>query len=105
MIAVMIEHHDADLHALRGCGLLARLRNALRGSQIDGGEILNLFAGFAADDELLRHVLSKRRAAERDQCRCRQSQCHETKSHFSPPLPFAGQVCSRPACCVNSPWR
>ena len=68
VVAVIIEHHDADLHALGGGGLLARIRDALRGGQIDGGEILNLFGRFAAHHELLRYVLSKCRAARRDDC-------------------------------------
>ena len=82
MVAVIVEHHDADLHPLGSGGFLARIGNALRGGQIDGGEILNFFGGFAADDELLRYVLSKRRAAQRNCAGCGQSQSNETKFHF-----------------------
>ena len=64
MSAIIVEHHDTDLHAFGG-GLLARVGNVLRGGQIDGGEILNLLGRFAADHELLRYVLRKRRAAQR----------------------------------------
>jgi hypothetical protein len=70
MVAGMIEHHDGNLHALFGGGLLAGVRKTLRGGQVDGGEILNLFGVFAADDEFFRHVLSKRHAAERDRAGC-----------------------------------
>src|SRR5882762_5350022 len=80
MVAVTIEHHDADLHAFGRGGLLARIGNALRSGQIDGSEILNLVGGFAADDELLRYVLSERHTAKRDCANCGQS--HETKLHF-----------------------
>ncbi len=80
MVAVIVEHHDADLHAFGRGGLLARIGNALRSGQIDGGEILNLFGGFAADHELLRHVLSERHAAKCDGANCHQFQ--DTKFHF-----------------------
>ena len=50
----------------RGGELLARLGDAFRGREVDGGEILNLFGGLAADDELRRHVLRERDRAERD---------------------------------------
>src|ERR1700732_1460808 len=83
MVAVITEHHYADLHAFGGGGLLARIGNALRGGQVDGCEILNLLGGFAADDKLFRYVLRKRRAAKRDCARHRQSQY--TKFHFVPP--------------------
>ncbi len=69
-----------DLHALLGGGLLARVGKALRSGQIDGGEILNLFGVFAADNEFLRYVLSKRHAAKHKGSGDRQS--HDTKSHF-----------------------
>jgi hypothetical protein len=54
------------VHAFGGCRLLASAGKALCGGQIDVGEILNLFGGFAADDELLGYVLSKRHIAKRD---------------------------------------
>src|SRR3989442_6597715 len=95
MVAVIIEHHDADLHAFGGGGLLARIGDALRGGQIDGGEILNLFGGFTADDELLWYVLSKRHAAQRDGASRRQSQVHDTKFHFVLP-DFCAKVCPGP---------
>ena len=89
VVAIFIEHDDADLHALRGRGFFARFRDALRRGRIDGGEILNLFGGLAGHDELLRHVLSKRHAAQRDCCADRQSQrqsqSDETCFHFCPP--------------------
>src|SRR5205807_4079628 len=85
MVAGVIEHHDADLHALVGGQFLARGCNPFRGGQIDRGEILNLFGVLAADDELLRYVLSKRHAAKRDCAGCRQSQSHDMKFHFALP--------------------
>ena len=85
MVASLVEHHDADLHALVGGGLLAGVGDTLSGGQIDRGEILNLFGGFAADDELLRYVLSKRRAAKRDCAAGRQSQPNHPKFHFDLP--------------------
>src|SRR4029077_18577835 len=79
MVAEIIEHHNADLYALVGRRLLAHIGDALRGGQIDGGEILNLFGGFAADDELFRYALSKSQAARRNDGGNRQT--HDTKSH------------------------
>jgi hypothetical protein len=67
MVAVVIEDNDGvPPLSSGGDQALACLGNALRGGQIDGGEILDFFGGFPADDELPRRRLAKRQAAERD---------------------------------------
>jgi len=80
VIAVVVEHVNADRDVLLDGELLARLGDPLGGCEVDRGEILNLFGGFAADDELRRDVLRRQRRAERDGCR-RDSHCGDADVH------------------------
>ena len=66
MVAVVVEHHDADRDAFRRGQPLTGLGDALGGGEIDGREIVDLLGGLAADDELRRHVLRQRRTGERE---------------------------------------
>ena len=83
MVTVVVEHVDTDGDVLLGGELLACLGDALRGCQIDGGEVLNLFGRLSADDEVRRHVLRKRHRAERNCAGHGESHSHETKVHVA----------------------
>lgn len=52
IVAIIIEHIGADLHALRVSGFFAGFNDTLRSVQIDGGEVLDFFRIFATHDEL-----------------------------------------------------
>gem|GEM_PF-169132 len=65
MVAVVVEHHDADRDSFCRGQALAGLGNAFGRGEIDRREIMDLLGRLAADDELRGHVLRQRRRAER----------------------------------------
>src|SRR5207245_11733220 len=81
VVTVVIQHVHRDRDVFRSGELLARLGDAFSGREVDGAEILDLFGGLAADDELRGDILREYGTAERHGSRGDKTRCDDADVH------------------------